>query len=133
MRQVNDRLFLLPAGYAPPEPVGLLSPRRASAVIQALAQEFDVVIMDSTPVLPVTDALVASRLVDATMLVVDTQTTKRKILHHAVERLPGVGSAHRPRPVRVAGDHLRLRVLVRVRENTVRSGGRTEAEGQSAG
>ena len=90
MRQLNERLFLLPAGSPPPNPSELLSSRRASAVIQALAQEFDVVIIDSTPVLPVTDALVASRLVDATLLVVDTRTTKRKILHHAVERLEQV-------------------------------------------
>jgi succinoglycan biosynthesis transport protein ExoP len=92
MRQINDRLFLLPAGSPPPNPSELLSSRRASAVIQALAQEFDVVIIDSTPVLPVTDALVASRLVDATILVVDTRSTKRKILQHAVERLQQVSA-----------------------------------------
>ncbi len=92
MRQLNERLFLLPAGTPPPNPSELLSSRRASAVIQALAQEFDVVIIDSTPVLPVTDALVASRLVDATLLVVDTRTTKRKILQHAVERLQQVSA-----------------------------------------
>jgi capsular exopolysaccharide synthesis family protein len=92
MRQVSERCFLLPAGSPPPNPSELLSSRRASAVIQALAQEFDVVIIDSTPVLPVTDALVASRMVDAALVVVDTRTTKRKVLHHALERLEQVSA-----------------------------------------
>jgi capsular exopolysaccharide synthesis family protein len=92
MRQVSERCFLLPAGSPPPNPSELLSSRRASAVIQALAQEFDIVILDSTPVLPVTDALVASRMVDAALVVVDTRTTKRKVLHHALERLEQVSA-----------------------------------------
>jgi capsular exopolysaccharide synthesis family protein len=92
MRQVSERCFLLPAGSPPPNPSELLSSRRASAVIQALAQEFDVVIVDSTPVLPVTDALVTSRMVDAALVVVDTRTTKRKVLHHALERLEQVSA-----------------------------------------
>jgi capsular exopolysaccharide synthesis family protein len=89
---INDRLYILPAGTAPPNPSELLSSARAAAVIHALASEFDVVLIDCTPTLPVTDALVVSRFVDATLLVVDIRTTKRRALHETVARFERVRS-----------------------------------------
>jgi capsular exopolysaccharide synthesis family protein len=87
LRPVGDRLFLLPAGSMPPNPSELLSSTRAAAVINALAAEFDLVLLDCTPVLPVSDALVVSRLADTTIVVVDARTTKRRMLHQTVQRL----------------------------------------------
>lgn len=87
LRRVSERVFLLPAGSTPPNPSELLSSERAASVIQALADQFDVVLIDSPPVLAVTDALVVSRLADATILVVDAHTTKRKVLRQALDRL----------------------------------------------
>jgi capsular exopolysaccharide synthesis family protein len=87
LRQVSARLFLLPAGSMPPNPSELLSSTRAAAVIDALADEFDLVILDCTPILPVSDALVVSRMADTTVVVVDARTTKRRALHQAVQRL----------------------------------------------
>jgi capsular exopolysaccharide synthesis family protein len=92
VRHIHDRLYLLPAGSPPPNPSELLSSSRANAVIEALVQEFDVVLIDSTPVLPVTDALVVSRLADAILVVVDARTTKRKVLRQALERLEQVSA-----------------------------------------
>jgi capsular exopolysaccharide synthesis family protein len=87
LRQVSERLFLLPAGSMPPNPSELLSSTRASAVVDALAAEFDLVILDCTPILPVSDAMVVSRMADTTIVVVDARTTKRRMLHQAVGRL----------------------------------------------
>jgi capsular exopolysaccharide synthesis family protein len=92
LRQINDRLFLLPAGSMPPNPSELLSSARAAAVINALANEFDLVILDSTPVLPVADALVVTRMADSTIVVVDARTTKRRMLHQTVRRLQQVSA-----------------------------------------
>jgi capsular exopolysaccharide synthesis family protein len=92
LRQVTPNLFLLAAGSPPPNPSELLSSSWAKAIVDALAAEFDVVIIDSTPVLPVTDALVVSRMVDATLVVVDVRTTKRKELRQTLQRLEQVGA-----------------------------------------
>jgi receptor protein-tyrosine kinase len=92
LRQVSERIYLLPAGSPCPNPSELLSSARTTAVIEALAAEFDVVLLDSTPILPVTDALVTSRFVDSCLMVVDTRTTKRKVLRHALQRLEQVAA-----------------------------------------
>lgn len=87
IRTIDPRLFLLPAGSPPPNPSELLSTQRAGAILSALADEFDVVLLDCTPVLPVTDALVVSRLVDATIVLVDARSTKRNVLRRTLQML----------------------------------------------
>jgi len=61
-------------------------------VIRALAEEFDVVLVDSSPVLPVTDALVVSRFADATLVVVDSRSTARKAIRRALQLLDQVNA-----------------------------------------
>lgn len=78
LRRYDANVLILPAGTPPPNPSELLSSGKAAAVIKALAEEFDVVLVDSPPVLPVTDALVVSRMVDATVVVADSRSTARK-------------------------------------------------------
>lgn len=90
LRQTSAGVYLLPAGSPPPNPSELLSSDRAAAVVKALAEQFDVVVMDSTPVLPVTDSLVVSRLADATVVVVNGQTTRRNALRRTVQMLAQV-------------------------------------------
>jgi succinoglycan biosynthesis transport protein ExoP len=92
LTRINDNLYCLSAGTAPPNPSELLSSSRAAAVIQAIAAEFDVVLIDCTPVLPVTDALVVSRFVDATLVVVDIRSTKRRALQESITRLGQVSA-----------------------------------------
>jgi capsular exopolysaccharide synthesis family protein len=85
--QVDAQTFALPAGSAPPNPSELLGSSRAEAVIVALANEMDYVVIDTTPVIPVTDAIVVSRFVDATLLVVNAGDTSRNQLHQALTSL----------------------------------------------
>jgi capsular exopolysaccharide synthesis family protein len=85
--QTDSQTFLLPAGSAPPNPSELLGSSRAEAVIEALANEMDYVVIDTTPVLPVTDAIVVSRFADATILVVNAGDTTRNQLHQALTQL----------------------------------------------
>lgn len=76
----EDRLFVLPAGPPPPNPSELLASRKTSELIYTLQSTYDMVIIDSAPVLPVTDAVVLSAWVDATVLVVAAdKTTKRGV------------------------------------------------------
>jgi len=92
LRRYDANILILPAGSPPPNPSELLSSGRAVAVIRALAEEFDVVLIDSTPVLPVTDALVVSRYVDATIIVVDSRSTSRKAATRTLQLLRQVNA-----------------------------------------
>jgi capsular exopolysaccharide synthesis family protein len=88
----QPRLALLSAGPPPPNPSELLTSRRAGDVFAALRKNADIVLVDCPPVLPVTDAVVLSEKVDATLLVVYAGTTTRRRLHHAVEQLRQVNA-----------------------------------------
>lgn len=92
LRRYEANVLILPAGSPPPNPSELLSSPRAAAVIRALAEEFDVVVVDSTPVLPVTDALVVSALADATLVVADSRSTSRKAVRRTLQLLRQVNA-----------------------------------------
>ena len=89
MQEVPDqaRLSLLASGPLPPNPSELLSSKRTVEVLGSLQAEYDIVLIDAPPVLPVTDALVLSGRVDATLLVAVAGATTRKEAARAVELL----------------------------------------------
>ena len=91
------RVSLLASGPLPPNPSELLSSQRTVEVLGLLRSEYDFVLIDSPPVLPVTDALVISGLVDATLIVSVAGGTTRKEAARTVELLrqvdaPVIGS-----------------------------------------
>ena len=88
----GPHLTILPAGPVPPNPSELLSSPRVHKLFEVLAQMFDVVLLDTPPALPVSDALVASRLADAVLLVGSAGSTTRKEVQHALELLHNVGA-----------------------------------------
>jgi capsular exopolysaccharide synthesis family protein len=83
----QNRLHVLASGRLPPNPSEILSSRRIPELLGKLRAEGHVVLVDSPPLLPVTDALVLSRWVEATLLVCEAGTTTRKALTHARELL----------------------------------------------
>ncbi len=89
LQRVPDqpRLSLMASGPLPPNPSELLSSKRTVEVLTSLQAECDIVLVDSPPVLPVTDALVLSGRVDATILVCVSGATTRKDAARAVELL----------------------------------------------
>ncbi|MBW3558053.1 MAG: polysaccharide biosynthesis tyrosine autokinase, partial [Actinobacteria bacterium] len=92
MQQVRSvsRLYLLASGPIPPNPSEMLASRRSGELLRSLAEHVDVVLIDSPPVLPVTDATVLANTVDATLLVVNATRTKQAQLRRAVELLGNV-------------------------------------------
>jgi capsular exopolysaccharide synthesis family protein len=86
-----DRLSLLPAGPVPPNPAELLDSARARDIFTRLRDQYDLVLIDSPPVLPVTDAAILSRHADATLMLAAAGQTRRSDLHRAVEKLDQVG------------------------------------------
>ena len=88
----QDRLLVLPSGPLPPNPAELLSSSHTADLFRNLAAQADVVLIDCPPVLPVTDSIVLSQRVDATVLVVSSRATTRKAAHRAAEMLHQVNA-----------------------------------------
>ena len=80
-------LLLLPTGPVPPNPSELLSSARAPQVFKSLGAYADIVVVDSAPVLPVTDAAVLSTHADSILLVVSVGLDKGRDVVRAVEML----------------------------------------------
>lgn len=87
-----EGLAVLPAGKLPPNPAELLGSRRLRELLDLLTQHVDVVVIDSPPILPVTDAAVLAQWVDGVLLVIDTGETRREVARQAVESLTRVGA-----------------------------------------
>ena len=83
----EGNLAVLSAGQPPPNPAELLSTGRAREVVASIERSVDLVIVDSPPVLPVSDALIISGMVDATLLVVSEESSSRRALHRSIEIL----------------------------------------------
>ena len=84
------QLSLLASGPRPPNPSELLSSRRTAELLFELRGQFDVVLVDSPPVLPVTDATIVAAWVDATLVVGAAGTTSARDLVAALEVLQQV-------------------------------------------
>lgn len=65
----GEGLWVLPSGPIPPNPSELLGSERMRTLIERLTHEYDQLILDAPPVLPVTDAAVASGQTDVVLIV----------------------------------------------------------------
>jgi len=80
-------LFLLPAGHIPPNPSELLGSNRTTYLIKQVQQKFDVIILDTSPVMPASDALLLGRKVDGVLLVVKAGKTNKNSVKDTVQQL----------------------------------------------
>ena len=85
-------LSLLTAGMETPMPAELLSSRGFDELVTALGQKYDLVIVDSPPMLLVTDARILAGKLDATLAVIRAGKTSGTILDHLSEMLESSGS-----------------------------------------
>ena len=84
-------LALITSGPLPPRPADLLGSGRMRELVDHLAQEADLVLLDSPPVLAVTDASVLATITDGVIVVVDPARSKRRDLQRTREAIEGVG------------------------------------------
>ncbi|MDH5151487.1 polysaccharide biosynthesis tyrosine autokinase [Kocuria palustris] len=82
----SENLFVLTAGRTPPNPSELLGSDTMRQLIQELSRDH-IVLLDTPPVLPVTDAAVLARSSDGVILVAQAGRTNLDDLQKAVERL----------------------------------------------
>jgi capsular exopolysaccharide synthesis family protein len=80
-------LFYIPSGTIPPNPAEMLESNQMSAFLRELKTLFDVIIIDSPPIIAVTDSEILARMVDATILVVSADTTEIDLMEKSVELL----------------------------------------------
>ncbi|WP_298459545.1 polysaccharide biosynthesis tyrosine autokinase [uncultured Cellulomonas sp.] len=88
----EGNLDVLPSGAVPPNPTQLLS---SPAMVELLAQmetSYDVVVLDSPPLLPVTDSAILARLADGALVVAAARKTRRHQLSEAIGSLDAVGA-----------------------------------------
>ncbi|MFS8640391.1 MAG: CpsD/CapB family tyrosine-protein kinase, partial [Symbiobacteriaceae bacterium] len=83
-------LYVLPTGPVAPNPAELLLSASFQRMLDALAERFDRIIIDSPPLVPVTDAAILSRMVDTTMVVVRALRTRKDVAKQAVRALRDV-------------------------------------------
>jgi capsular exopolysaccharide synthesis family protein len=87
VRQTASGLWVLPAGHTPPNPAELLGSSRFEDFIATLTKHFAWVVIDSPPVMAVTDAPLVSHFADGTVFVVGAEMTSRNVARTAVEQL----------------------------------------------
>lgn len=85
-------LQVMTSGSLPPNPAELLGSEKMNAILEGVLERADVVVMDSPPLLAVTDAAVLATRVDGVLLVVKPGMTKMDACRQAVEQLRRVGA-----------------------------------------
>ena len=83
-------LSLLSRGIPPPNPAELLGSHKMRDVLKELRQRFEFILIDSTPVIAISDAAVLSVLTDGVLLVFDGHKTSTASAQKAVEYLDSV-------------------------------------------
>jgi len=88
-------LRVLCAGPVPPYPSELLGSEQLRILLEQWRKEFDFVLFDGAPVLPVTDSVILGGLVDANLLIARYGTTTRQSVERSYSLLCGVNGSER--------------------------------------
>ncbi len=85
-----ENLFFITSGTIPPNPAELLGSEPMRAFIETVTEEFDVILFDSPPALPVTDAAILATHVDAVVLIDQMGRAGRGLLKRAKSHMEAV-------------------------------------------
>ncbi|MGV9562672.1 polysaccharide biosynthesis tyrosine autokinase [Streptomyces sp. NPDC003480] len=91
LQEGGGRLAVLTSGAVPPNPTELLASARMKEVLHELADSYEVVIVDTAPLLPVADTVGLASLTQGALLVVRAARTSRDQVRSAAESLERVG------------------------------------------
>jgi len=75
----NISLFVLTCGTKPPNPSEILNTQKMKDIFEDLKKDFDFIILDSPPILPVTDPIILAGSVDGIYLVIRSGMTKQNL------------------------------------------------------
>ena len=85
-------LSLITAGKIPPNPADLIGSDRFARLLDSFRSRFDWIVLDTTPILPVTDALLVARAVRSVLFVVGSEATSRRVASDALEKAGEAGA-----------------------------------------
>lgn len=80
-------MFLLSSGRIPPNPAELLASERMKHLLSELTPQYDFIVIDAPPLLPVSDALILGSIADGVVVVVDSAATPKQHVREAIARL----------------------------------------------
>lgn len=86
----RQQLFVLPSGRIPPNPSELLGSQAMGKVLDMLGEHFDYVIIDTPPVLAVTDAAILSKRTGGAIMIAAAAKVRKQELSNALEALETV-------------------------------------------
>ncbi len=90
LKSAVANLSVVVSGPIPPNPAELLASRRMHDFLGTVSERFDLILIDSPPVLATSDACAVAHHVDGVLLVVDSGRTSDVALRRAKERIEGV-------------------------------------------
>jgi capsular exopolysaccharide synthesis family protein len=82
-----EQLDFIGSGAVPPNPTELLGSRRTAELLKTLRELYEFVVIDASPVLPVSDALLLAGLVDGVVIVANASATPRQQVRAACARV----------------------------------------------
>jgi capsular exopolysaccharide synthesis family protein len=85
-----DNLFFIAGGKVKSNPAELISNGKLKTLLTTLEPFFDWIVLDSPPIVPITDGSVIARNVDGVILVVKSETTPVDLVQRAKEELKNV-------------------------------------------
>ena len=92
IKKIDEYLFMITAGTIPPNPSEIVGSNSMEDLLKELSFKFDYIVMDTPPVIPVTDPLLLAAKSDATIIVVRARKAKEKIIRQTYDELIKVNS-----------------------------------------
>lgn len=90
IQKFEENLYILTSGTLPPNPAEVLSSNKMRNFLEKLKNEFDYIIIDTPPVISVTDAQILSTMADGVILVISSGEADRQAAAKAKELLLNV-------------------------------------------
>lgn len=84
---LHDGMEVITCGDFPPNPTELLSSKRFAGMLEALRDEYEYIVVDLPPVAEVSDALIASKVVDGMIVVVRQDYVDKRLLDDTIHQL----------------------------------------------
>ncbi|MGL5352575.1 MAG: CpsD/CapB family tyrosine-protein kinase [Clostridium sp.] len=92
LQQYSDRLFIITAGTIPPNPSEIVGSKTMEGFLKELSINYDYIVLDTPPLLAVTDAQLLAAKSDATLFVVRAGKTKEKLISKGYKELTKVNA-----------------------------------------
>ena len=88
----NKKVFVIPTGPMPPNPVELLNSENNKELLESLRKDYDIIILDCPPVIGLSDTLVLTKYSDANIVIVSNKKTKLENLQRTQKAFEQIGS-----------------------------------------